>query len=939
MVLFYELANCILCCKPNDSSIYEIETIDGPVRYRTKKNKRMFARDLAHIFYDEDGCTLKDNVEYDDILISILYDMTHSERKELIRLLVRQTERRMDDNIPVILLPENLMQLQADDSGDSVEDKTGINTGTDDQLETIVRYLDENSGADVNLVSLQDPSMSVDYKPSADLDAFLSRPQLIDTRTWAEGTALNFQLAPWTLFFNSTQVKKKLDNFSRLSCELHVKTIINASPFYYGAALFSYQPLPAITGTSILASLAAQDPPRIAAYTQRPHYWVLPQTNQGGEMTLPYFYWKNWMDITLVSTTNGMGVIDVRSPVELSNANSVVGAGVTIQTYAWATNVKLCGPTQALALQADRGSSGLISGPASAVASVSKALEQVPGIAPFAKATTMISSGVGSLAKLFGFTNVPNVEAVKPFKNLPFHSFASSEISQPIEKLTIDPKQELTIDPRTVGCKPDDELLLKNLVVRESYITQQAWTAAQPTSSILFKGNVCPYIAAFTNTPGVTYCNPSPMGHFCVPFKYWRGDIIYRFKVICSRFHRGRLLIQWDPNAKATPTVGDTNVVYSTVVDISEDTDVEFRVPYLGAMPFLRNTVNTEASFGLNLPNLGDSATAIPAGNNGAHNGQITVSVLTQQTSPVASADIVVLAFVRAADNMVFGGPQDTPSEISFMPLQADYSSGSGNLYGMDDKSAVLDDNAFAVNMGERITSMRQLLRRVNYSYTTTVNNASSSSTVTNILTVRHSPIPLYYGYDPNGIFNAESTLAPPASRTFNFVRTTMINWVLPCFIGWRGTINWHYNVLSKADVCDLKAWRSEVSQTSADYRNVSAITNTSINTVARTFFNRNRSGASGQSVLNQKTQTGLSVAYPMYSNFRMRGTQVNQNTLGRGIDETDTDRCAFTAVIPPYSADDYVNVEFYCSIGTDFNVFFFINTPTYVPVLVPNPI
>ena len=102
---------------------------------------------------------------------------------------------------------------------------------------------------------------------------------------------------------------------------------------------------------------------------------------------------------------------------------------------------------------------GVISKPASAISKASGMLSELPVIGPFMEATSQVSGAVGAVASWFGWTNVPVIDDVKPFKDLPFHSFSSSEIGQPIEKLTLDPKNELTVDPRVVGLDGKDELL------------------------------------------------------------------------------------------------------------------------------------------------------------------------------------------------------------------------------------------------------------------------------------------------------------------------------------------------------------------------------------------------------------------------------------------------------------------------------------------------
>jgi hypothetical protein len=36
-------------------------------------------------------------------------------------------------------------------------------------------------------------------------------------------------------------------------------------------------------------------------------------------------------------------------------------------------------------------------------------------------------------------------------------------------------------------------------------------------------------------------------GAAAMPFKYWSGSMKYRFQVVCSAFHRGRIAVVYDP--------------------------------------------------------------------------------------------------------------------------------------------------------------------------------------------------------------------------------------------------------------------------------------------------------------------------------------------------------------------------------------------------------
>jgi len=275
----------------------------------------------------------------------------------------------------------SLFQLQSEEivTGSTITDNSNVVTNGSQNQEVIVRYLDESPGSIVAYAPLTDKTFQGDFVEDHSLSRYLARPIAISTITWAEGANLNTTLQPWDLFLNTTQIRKKIDNYARLTCNLHIKIILNASPFYYGAGLVSYQPLTIFNPSTISTSLTTNGDAHICALSQQPHFWIYPQTNQGGEMVLPFLNYRTWLNIGVRADVQAFGSVTIQSPTALLNANSVVGAGVTLQVYAWATDVKICAPTSALALQS-KDEYGAISGPASAVAKIAKSLSSVPMI-------------------------------------------------------------------------------------------------------------------------------------------------------------------------------------------------------------------------------------------------------------------------------------------------------------------------------------------------------------------------------------------------------------------------------------------------------------------------------------------------------------------------------------------------------------------------------
>jgi len=538
-------------------------------------------------------------------------------------------------------------------------------SGKTDQ-ETVC-FVDQTTGLSVGDQLQIDDVAHQDAADAAGLTNFLSRPTTIFSVTWAEtdpvGTFLTIN--PWQLFLQNAVIARKLYNFAFIRANLKIKVLINASPFYYGAMYMSYQPLQNFTPTTIITSASLQE--RIPI-SQRPGFWILPQNNEGGELTLPFFYPKNFLRLGYNQDTIDMGQLNFYIYSALQSANAVVAAGVSIKVLAWMEDVTLSGPTvdvqfqaREIEVQADEYSgNGQISGPATAVARYARYFTGIPIIGSFAKATQIGANAISGIATLFGYTNVPNIKDAQAFRPQPYPQFASPEIGYPVEKLVLDPKNELTLDPKTTGYPCDkDELALEYLACRESYLCTTTWATTDASDKILFSSRVTPFQYDYFNAVNNSKIYMTPLGWISNCFRHWRGDIIFRFRVICTQYHKGRIRISFDPAGKAANslynTTDSTQTVFTKIIDIGEEHDVEIRLPYQQALPFL------QCNTGFSVSNVPWSTSAAPVWNSddAFDNGVITVRVYNTLTAPVLTSSVQILVYVRGAENIEFANPQN----------------------------------------------------------------------------------------------------------------------------------------------------------------------------------------------------------------------------------------------------------------------------------------
>lgn len=502
-----------------------------------------------------------------------------------------------------------------------------------------------------------------------DLQNFFERPIKIAEYEWSTSVKFFQDLDPWSLYCEDTRVINRLANYNLLKANLCVKILINGNGFYYGRIIASYAPLP--NADSLTQNRALIDSDMVAA-SQRPHVYLDPSLNQGGQMCLPFFYYYDSVNIPN-SKWDDLGTLNLRELNQLRHANGSVDP-ITITVLAWMENVTLSVPTSrnpsTIAPQSgmesqkkkrvnvtsnggsDEYGSGPVSGPASALSRAAGALSSVPIIGPYARATQIAAAGVSNIAKLFGFSRAPTLKPIEEYTPRYYGNLANTNVPDLSSKLTIDAKQELTVDGTVVGLDNTDEMTVKSIACRESLLDTTVWNLSDAVEQILFSAQVTPSLTHVFVPGGL---DPDewhlPACNFAtVPFKFWRGSMKYRFQIVASAYHKGRIKVQWDP-------AGYTDTAYNTqfthIVDISDDKDFTIEVGWGSQLGWLETASTLSSRYNLRAAHTTWDPTSM--------NGTITVSVVNTLTSPSASAGTVVglNVFVSAGDDFEVAVPTD----------------------------------------------------------------------------------------------------------------------------------------------------------------------------------------------------------------------------------------------------------------------------------------
>lgn len=793
------------------------------------------------------------------------------------------------------------------------------------QKEQNVIFSDTSDENIATIPSFIDYTRDVQHTDDTSLENFFSRPVKVKNFTWPVNTSLFELFNPWQLFFENKRVGNRISNFRLARCKLHVKFVINGNPFCYGRLLASYNPNH--TFDTLTKDRAFFEHDLIEA-SQRPSVYLNPTRNEGAELALPFFWFENLIDITGASYQD-MGIISLRSIGNLLMASSSTSS-VQISVFVWATDVVLSVPTQfntgVLLPQADEYALRPVSTIASNIANMAAQATRIPVIGPYAKATQMGASAIASIAQLFGFSKPVMLESnlIQPRTKA---NMAVSNSLDDTNKLTIDQKQEITVDPRTVGLSDADEMSISSIASRPSYLTRFWWTVAEPTEWLLWNTIVDPCV-----TPRTGQENHLPAVAFTTfPFDYWRGTLRYTFDIVCTGFHKGRLKFVYDPTATATiqnfgTVSAEYNVAFTKIIDISDTQSITIDVPW--GQP---TTYGHHANFPNDTPAFDTARLNYTSYVNLYGNGTLSVYVVNELQTPSATEGVEIFILVSVSAGPDFEVAAPTSKYISKMRLFPDK-----NLEGLMPQSQEFRTNTISttdatnlIHFGESIRSTRQLLKRYVFSEFVPISDKDSPNSL--VSTFCRQSLPLDGGYVPGNVYNMPvySTALGP----YVYAANTYLNYFTHAFGGWRGSIRY---MVSTADAgcCNVSTMVTHDNTGSYPYSDfvdsyticdICNPTPSAALSLIYNFYQYTAEGHPGMSVQNNSVNTTHSFELPYYSHYRFTPAKTSTHYFGN---TTDTFSRNWYFTVRGQNIPKEANAAIYCAAGDDFSLHMFLGAP-----------
>lgn len=483
-------------------------------------------------------------------------------------------------------------------------------TTFDDAIETTTQEMPMSSTSHV-VQNLMDES--------ATINEVLARPYLIrDIHLTVPGTTLTNSLTlplvtqtfvdsitlPSSIL-NDPNKLSKLEYFRYFTADMKIRIETNAQPYMSGKFWIFYNPYPELVsqGKSVQTS-------QLTSLTSYPgiEYDINQMSN--AEISIPFVSYERAFDLENFSDYCQLFISQL-TPIR----DTTTETKLRMRVYGWFENIKVFGATSKSNLPASyllnkikeynkrlnvsfqintrkEQKGGIVSTVASGVSTVSKALSNVPVIGSIAGTVGWVSDIVGNVASIFGFSRPTSTEPVCKITNVPAHGYTYSQNVDQSVILASQPDNEL--GPQTKVFQTEiDEMQFDYISANPGVISIFPYTATSDNSSWLLNipCSIRPFNYNHSQTIGThttAVASPTCAEYLGTLFKFWRGTMCFKISLAKTPFHNGRLILSFDPSNNISDTpFSRLGKAYTTVLDLSENSSVIIKIPYLSKFDYL----------------------------------------------------------------------------------------------------------------------------------------------------------------------------------------------------------------------------------------------------------------------------------------------------------------------------------------------------------------
>lgn len=526
---------------------------------------------------------------------------------------------------------------------------------------------------------------------SRTIEDFLSKPsRLASGNLSASDTGKLFEIDPYLTLYNTGQKGGKLRGVYLIRADVVVTLQINAVRFQAGRYILAFMPSFGSNDSTWTAKYRMHTA-NLTTVTQLPHVEI--DLAQQTHVTLRIPYVSAYTHL-LPGQTNSSSPIAFGALFMVPYWPLIPGSADNLAPYTlWGhfENVELGSvalPQSGYSIgqrEAKQAGVGPVSAVAAKVQKTASVLGQIPFLAPATSMVSWLSGITGDVAKVWGFGKplVQNAPERYHRSIVPYAAVTDQFVtSQPIGLVSTN---EVVINNGAAG-KEIDEMSFDFIKSTYAYVGNLNWLTSNTADTLLTTLAHRPANYSFGFGKGNVM---TPVAFLQTFFKVWRGGLKFRFKLVKTEFHSGRLRISYSPNYQNNATVGsysDVDMLHQEIVDIRDTSEFEVHIPYIS-------------------PELYTS--------DGKVVGTLFIHVVDPLVAPsTVASNVPILVEVAGAPDLEFAIPSNNFWEpYSPVTPMSGYSISEPITLGVVGGDHNIPST---IAIGEKITSFRQILRRLN---------------------------------------------------------------------------------------------------------------------------------------------------------------------------------------------------------------------------------
>jgi hypothetical protein len=227
-----------------------------------------------------------------------------------------------------------------------------------------------------------------------------------------------------------------------------------------------------------------------------------------------------------------------------------------------------------------KSASGLLSGILENASALASSMIPVPGLGSAMSVASAITGMGGRVARSLGYCN-PLSLAVPERVKITYPMLANTHGVDQAVSLSITPDNKVSGGLELLGGVPEEQDIY--YIASQPGLLQTVSTTSLAAGTVIMEIPVSPV----TCGRGLDVVHPTLVGFVAQPFQFWRGSLKFCLQIVASAFHSVRFRIYWSPvRFNTSDPIAQSNCV-SHVIDIQEETEKHFTIPFLVPVPYL----------------------------------------------------------------------------------------------------------------------------------------------------------------------------------------------------------------------------------------------------------------------------------------------------------------------------------------------------------------